>query len=402
MKLSKRVRILFFLGSLRSGGKERRLIELLTYLKSEQRYDVKIILTKNKIQYPDFFKLDIPFSVIDKRTRPGYFGVFSKFYRLCHEFNPDIIHTWGRMQTLYSLPAAFLQNRILVNSQITAAPPRRNPLSINYFIDRLNFHFSDIILANSKAGVQSHRPPLKKVRIIYNGVNLNRFDLLPDVAVIREKYGITTPHAIIKVASFTSNKNYRLFLNIAQKVTRIREDITFIGVGDYDSDNTEYRQILSQNEGNPKILFPGKIDDVEALINACTIGVLFTNEAVHGEGISNAVLEYMALGKPVIANDAGGTREVVSHNKNGYLLNNHTDEEIVAMMINLIDDSDKRKDFGDTGQKIISEFFSLHKMGKSFTEVYYELLLKRATQTIHTNHCVVPIKKYSEVLEVSK
>ena len=56
-----------------------------------------------------------------------------------------------------------------------------------------------------------------------------------------------------------------------------------------------------------KIIFLGKIANVENIINIFDIGILITNSKVHGEGVSNSIIEYMALGKPVIATRGGGT-----------------------------------------------------------------------------------------------
>ena len=86
-------------------------------------------------------------------------------------------------------------------------------------------------------------------------------------------------------------------------------------------------ELSSQDD---RIHFKGRINDVEALVNVCTIGVLFS---VDGEGFSNAIMEYTALGKPVIANNAGGTKELVRHNENGYLFIKQSEEEIVSLII---------------------------------------------------------------------
>src|SRR5699024_5560529 len=129
---------------------------------------------------------------------------------------------------------------------------------------------------------------------------------------VKLKYGIVTPYTVVMAASFSNNKDYDTFYKIAKAITSKREDVTFIGVGGYGKDESTYRHLLQLTTNNKRILFPGRITDVEALVNACTVGVLFSNKKVHGEGISNSILEYMCLAKPVLANDAGGTNEIVS------------------------------------------------------------------------------------------
>jgi glycosyltransferase involved in cell wall biosynthesis len=87
----------------------------------------------------------------------------------------------------------------------------------------------------------------------------------------------------------------------------------------------------------------------------------------------------MALGKPVIANDAGGTKEVVRHNVNGYLITTETNETIADMLIDLIDDRDKRAEFGKNSCEIVKSIFTLEKMGNAFEKLYCELFPENST-----------------------
>jgi glycosyltransferase involved in cell wall biosynthesis len=203
---------------------------------------------------------------------------------------------------------------------------------------------------------------------------MDRFSNLPGTQSIKIKYGISTPYTIVMAASFTNNKDYDTFYKVAKTITSKREDVTFIGVGGYGKNDATYRQLLQLTAGTKRILFPGRITDVEALVNACDVGVLFSNKKVHGEGISNSILEYMCLAKPVLANDAGGTNEIVRNNENGYLVTDQSPEEISQLLLNLLDNKEKCKSFGMQSRKIAEQVFSLEKMGEAFEEVYMELL----------------------------
>lgn len=366
------IRILFFIGSLCSGGKERRLVELLSYLKSKEAYDLLLVMTRDEIHYPEFHKLDIPKIVIHKRFKKNDISVFIKLYSICNSYKPHLIHTWGRIQTFYTLPTVLGKKIPLINSQITAAPPQVNKWSIFQIIDKLNFITSTIILSNSKAGLNAYKPPHKKSRIIHNGINLKRVEDLPDMQVVKAKYDIKTPHIVLMVASFTPNKDYALFSKVAHLVTKERSDITFIGVGGYLDNDHLFQKLKAETKGNKQILFLERTSNVEALINACSIGVLFSNKAVHGEGISNAIMEYMALSKPVIANDAGGTSEILIDNRTGFLVKDETPEQISKMLMDLMDDENKRKRFGNEGREAIEKYFTIDKMGLQFEKVYQE------------------------------
>jgi len=370
----KTTRILFFLGSLRAGGKERRLIELLTYLKKKGNYELMVVCTDDAVHFSSFYDLEIPYVVLNKSLSKYDPTIFYKFYKVCKRFKPDLIHSWGAVQSFYAIPAVSLQKIPLVNSQITSAPPEGARSSFWKAIDRTNFKFSKLIISNSIAGLKAYQPPMERSQVIYNGINLSRFEDLPAKETMKGKYEVNTPFAVAMVASISPNKDYDRFIKVAQKVTAIRNDISFLCIGGYCDGDEKYKRLLGISENRPGIILTGAIDEVEALVNACDIGVLFSNKKVHGEGISNSVMEYMALSKPVIANNAGGTEEILKDNVNGFLVDEEDIETLAQMVINLIDDQKKMLKFGRKGREIIENVFSLKKMGESFEKSYRQVL----------------------------
>lgn len=367
----KEIRVLFFIGSLRAGGKERRLLELLNYLKKNTDIKLMVVMTTPIIDFPYFYDLEVEYKFIKKSLKKGDFTVFYKFYKICKEYRPDIIHTWGAVQTFYTLPTISMLNIPLVNSQITSAPPKEAVGLWEKLIDKVNFKHSKIIISNSEAGIRSFNPPRYKSVVIYNGINLGRFENLPEKHTIKDRYNIHTPYTIVMIASLSANKDYDLFYRLAEKISARRKDITFIGAGAFFENDPLYQKTKDLGQVFPNIKFLGRIEEVEALVNACELGVLFST---NGEGISNSIMEYMALSKPVIANDAGGTSELVKDGYNGYLIKNETDEELTIKMLELLDNVPKNKAFGANGRKIITNNFSLDKMGKAFLQVYLQVI----------------------------
>jgi glycosyltransferase involved in cell wall biosynthesis len=366
-----RMRILFFIGSLRTGGKERRLIELLTWLKQQRAFELFVVLAFDHIDYPAFHKLEIEHVILNKKPNLKDPRVFMRLYKLCKSFKPDVLHTWGSMQAFYLAPIAKILKVPLVNSQITSARPKRKKFNFSGLINSFNFLLSDKILSNSIAGLESFglSKSDKKCKVIYNGFNPERIQNLPTKAECRKKFGIETNYAVVMVGSFSENKDYQRLLDVCRHMSNKRSDITFIAAGD--GKNLDPIKKKAGMLGLASIKFTGRINNIEELISASDIGVLFSP---NGEGISNAIMEYMALGKPVIANDAGGTKEIVAYNESGYLITNESNQEIAYMIIELIDNPEKRFQFGKKGQEIILNKFSLESMGQEFEELYLDLL----------------------------
>jgi glycosyltransferase involved in cell wall biosynthesis len=366
----KKIKILFFIGTLGSGGKERRLLELMTYLNRFENFSLFLVTKQTEVMFENFHSLQVKW--ISLSSNKLSIGSFFEFFKIVKNIHPDFIHTWGNKHTLISIPCKFMGGGIkLVNSQITSAPPSI-PWS-ERLISRINFKFSDIILSNSFAGIEAYNPPKSKIRVIYNGLNSKRFIDLPEKKLIRNKFGIKTRFAIIMVATYSQNKDYERFFKVGLALSKFRNDVTFLGVGYQVDEEPYFKKATALCHGFPNLMpIPGTAE-VEALVNACDIGVLFSNAEVHGEGISNAVIEYMALGKPVVANDAGGTKEIVQDGWNGFLIKNESLEEIAQKLNQLLDDPDLMETMGKNSKERILRDFSLEKMGSEFENVYLSL-----------------------------
>ena len=84
-------------------------------------------------------------------------------------------------------------------------------------------------------------------------------------------------------------------------------------------------------------------------------------------------MEFMALKKPVIATNTGGTNELITHNKNGFIVEDNALEHIIEKANFLLDNEKIRFKMGENAYQTIIEKFSLQKMGDSFIDIYTNL-----------------------------
>ena len=103
------------------------------------------------------------------------------------------------------------------------------------------------------------------------------------------------------------------------------------------------------------------------------IGILITDYRVHGEGIPNAVMEYMALCKPVIANDAGGTTELVVDQVTGLICEQRNPEDLKGKINYLLENQDVAQSMGAAGRKRIEDKFTLDSMTEQYIKLYRQL-----------------------------
>lgn len=129
------------------------------------------------------------------------------------------------------------------------------------------------------------------------------------------------------VGRFHRERDYRTFFKAAKLLCSERKDITFVAVGEGPDLESFRMRLKSDGQSNIRIL--GVSKRVEEIVKTFSVGVLVST---NGEGISNVIMEYMALEKPVIATDAAGNREIVKDGENGFLIP-FGDENTLALRI---------------------------------------------------------------------
>lgn len=361
------MRVLYIIDGLNAGGKERRLTELLKNLSKEKVIEFELVTMTKEIYYKDIFDLNIKIHYIIRKTRKDI-SIFKKFYKICRNFKPDIVHCWDGMTAIYAIPACRLLNIKLVNGMVADSPAKRNIFNKYWLRAKVTFPFSDIIVGNSKSGLKAYKAPKNKSIYIYNGFDFKRIDNIVKNDIIRTQLKITSKFVIGMVASFSKYKDYKTYFTSAQLLLSKRNDITFVAIGDNTDSDLSKNLIDNKYIENFRLL--GKKSGIESFINSMDICVLST----FTEGISNSILEYMALGKPVIATSGGGTNEIVEDNKTGFLIKSLNPKELAEKIDFLLNDTELCLNMGIRGQKRIHELFSINSMTSKFISCYKMVL----------------------------
>ena len=346
------------------------MIELLKGLTSKKIQCELIVLSK-VVTYPELYDLDVEIHFVERKLKKDP-TIFSKIYNIAKEAQPDLIQSWSSMMSIYTLPVAKLLRIPFVNAIIVDAPHRVKPLSQSWLRTKLTFPLSDAVVANSHAGAKSYQAPPHKSFVIHNGFDFKRADKTVSEKKIREELGITTEKVVGMVGKFQERKDYHTYLKAAAQVVAERSDVTFLAVGDGEL-LEECRQSVD-NKNRDKIIFTGRREDVESVVNTFDVGVLATNHVVHGEGISNALMEYMVMGKPVIATEGGGTAELVLNGEVGYIIPSGDADALAEKLRLLLADVELANRLGKNGRQRIQECFNLDRMTKGYLQLYEKLL----------------------------
>jgi len=364
----KTIKVLHLIDSLRFGGKERQLVELLKGLSKHPEVLSELGIMSKDIHYPDVYKLNIDIKFLIRKSRKDP-RILAKLYKLCKEFRPEIIHSWSLMTSVYAAPVAKMLNIRLINGTIRNALPLRF-FDKTYIGFRFTYLFSDIVVANSNAGLAAYKIAANKGVYIHNGFDFKRIKNLKDKESIRKKLHLNGDKVVGMVAAFSHFKDYETFVLSAQQVLERRKDVVFLAIGsDYQGNLEKYKRLIKEDNKN-KIIFVREQESIESIISLFDVGVLST----HTEGISNSIMEYMALGKPVVATDCGGTRELVLDGKTGFLVLPADSKSLGFRIEQLLDNVELAVKMGNEGRKRIEKEFNLEKMTDSYVVLYQRLM----------------------------
>jgi glycosyltransferase involved in cell wall biosynthesis len=243
-------------------------------------------------------------------------------------------------------------------------------------VERLLHKTTTAILGNSLSVVRQLRDeegvPLRKLGLIYNGVDMARFRARGSRAMTRDALGLTPATlALIIVANLIPYKGHHDLIDALRQCHRqLPEPWHLLIVGRDDGiAATLQAQAVEAGIAN-SISFLGLRQDVSDLLQACDIGLLCS----HQEGFSNAILEGMAAGLPMIVTDVGGNAEAVLNGRTGIVVPAHDPERLAKAIVRLANDASMRAELGTAAQRRLEEHFSLKRCLSAYEELYCTLL----------------------------
>lgn len=361
---SRALRVLQVVDSLARGGKERQLVELLGGLERAGGIECELVVMSPRVAFAELARLRAPVRVLERKHRYDL-SMFRRLLAVARAMKPDVIHSWNSMCSIFAAPVAGLVGAKFVNGFVRDARPGLTLADRDYFRGRLLMPFSDVVVANSAAGLSAYAVPAHKGVCIHNGFDARRIEGLPSPETVRRALGIETPFVVGMVASFSDLKDYDVYLEAARRLAALRDDTTFLAVGD-GPDLERLRRTVPADR-YARIRFLGARDDVEALIGAFTLGVLTSRR---GEGISNAIMEYMAMGKPVVATQCAGNAELVEDGRTGKLVPAGDADATAGAISGLLDDPARAAALGASGRERLNRLFGLERMTAAYVELY--------------------------------
>jgi len=366
IKQAKRVRIVYLITELNLGGAERALARAVAGL-SRDRYNPLVVCLFDPGIVADQIRAS-GVQVIDLRAKGKWdLSVAWRLYRLLRRERPTILHTWmfhanvpGRLLgRLAGVP-------IIISSERTMGQESR----WRYRLNRITAPLTDRVVCVSQQVadfvVQEVGIPQCKVVVIPNGIDLRNFKYLPAKRQARAALGLPYELALIgTVARLNPVKRLDVLLQALASVNGVCAVI--IGDGPERARLEALRKQLGLVE---RVRFVGQQSNVPEWLAAMDLFVLPSD----WEGMSNALLEAMAVGLPVVATAVGGTPEVVVDGVTGLLVPPRDPEALAEAIIALLQDRERAEAMGRTGQERVERYFTVERMVQKTEALYEELI----------------------------
>jgi len=215
-----------------------------------------------------------------------------------------------------------------------------------------------------------------KIITIFNGIDLNVFnDQTVNRNVARTNFGIKEGDFVVGIlAALRPEKRHDLFIKAALKVAEKIDNVKFMIVGDgYQATKSQISNFIMELDLEDKFILTGKLSDVVPALSAFDISILCSDT----EGMSNTVLQSIAMGKATIVTNVGGNPEVVDDNVNGLLVPANDSNALAESIVELYGNDSKKRKLEKQAVITASEKFNIYPIVVSLQDVYMEMMLKK-------------------------
>lgn len=370
------LRILYLMDALRqgdeAGGTEAQVVHLLVHL-DRARFEPHLAVFRPTHRMEALASLRCPISVLDigKLAHPASAMKLLRLAAAIRRQAFDVVHIFFTDASIAAPPFCRLGGAQVVVSRrdmgfwYTRAAVGALRLA-NLFVDRM--------IANSEAVRQNvhrvERFPLARTIVCPNGHDPARFDV-PALAEFRERLNIAPGDPVVgMVANFNPWKRHVDLIRAFAAVKRQhpRAHLVLAGAGTMGPARSEALTLGLRDS----VHFLGGVADVIPIVHHFSVAVLCSDS----EGSSNAVIEYLACGKPVVCTNVGGNAELVRDGETGFLLQPGDVSLMARRITQLLGDDGLRARMAAKARRVTRDL-TLANMASSHMNLYTDLANRR-------------------------
>lgn len=363
--------VFLMIDSLQTGGSERQFVALSRALDQKQ-FRVSLGCIQAKGAFLDGMDVE------SFRLGGSLYGFQSwktrvRLSRRLREQQMAIAHAFDFYTNLTLVPAARLAGvPVMIGSQRQLGD-LLTPMQAR--AQAMMFRWCDAVVCNSDAASKrliAQGLPEGKIAVIRNGLAPEGFAAV--APALPRRPGCVRVGMIARMNS--ASKNHSLLLRAAARIKASAPQLEFVLVGDGPLRPNLEREAASLGLGD-RVRFLGDRHDIPAILASLDVTALPSDS----ESLSNAVIESMAAGIPVVASRVGGNPELLSEER-GTLVPAGDESSLAEAIVRLVENEAMRIQMGQSCRRFALEHFTIEKMRRQHEELYQRLLAgKRSRRT---------------------
>jgi glycosyltransferase involved in cell wall biosynthesis len=376
------IRIAFFAPLLGTGGTQRHLQQVLRLL-DPARFAVRVYTLRAGGEVEGELRAAgvpvFPLGIARRLTTPGAALAVVGAARALRAARIDIVHGYQWRPALVGTIAGRLAG---VPLRLASKRSLSGDDRAARFAWRLIGHSVDTIIANAEALREEARRQGTRARweIIRNGVDVAHFRAMPGSTAAKAALGLDPRRPVIgTVGRLEVRKGHDHLLRAARTMLTmangLRPQLLLVGDGPL---RARLTGLVEELGIAASVHFAGSVVDVRQPLAAMDVFVLPSR----AEGMSNALLEAMAAGRPVVATSVGGTGEVLEAGRTGELVLPDDEEAMARSVLGLLADPVRAARLGTNAQRLAEERYSARTMVTHLERFYTARLAARGVRSV--------------------
>ncbi len=375
-----RVRVVEIMATGTNGGAQEHVYSLVTRLNPEC-YDVRVVSLSHGSSVRRLQRAGFDVTVIDEMDDARAVRAVADALAA---FKPEVVHNHMYRAEIVGTKAAYQLGEkgcrrpavisTVHSSRIRCSEDRQALRRLTPLMDRL------IVVSKAiENKIREEGRDGTPVSLIYNGVDLQRYNHQQPCCTLHEDYAIPEASPIVGVvARLEAEKGHRTLLDAWPSVQAAHPESWLLIVGE----GSERDALEAQASGlgiSGKVVFAGRREDVPAVTAALDVAVLPSYR--EAQGLS--VLEAMALSRPVVASRVGGIPEMIEDGVSGLMVPPNDSAALAAAINRLLSDHPFADMIARRGHDLVHERFCIELMVNAVETIYDEAAAHiRATQGV--------------------
>lgn len=306
------------------------------------------------------------------------YNIISMFrlLRLIRKYRIDIVHAHGpEASTIATAARCFTHVPLVITRHVLDELRLNKRQRLRSWLTLIAAKRADAVIAVSSAVAkhlsQTAEIPIDLIRVIYNGIELDKFQRseFPERRTeIRESIGLKPNNQFVLIpAVLRKGKGHDILIKTLPHILRIHPSLRLVFAGS-GGEELAIRKLAKPYKDS--VIFLGHREDIPELLSACDLVVLPSL----AEALPTALIEAAAAGRPIVATRVGGTEEIIEHGSTGFLVPPNDSILLAEHVIKLLSDPALARKFGEEASSLSHKRFSIDLQIKQTLELWKEVI----------------------------